>query len=58
MSIDICDRCDAPVDTDFDADCYQPDPRHSLKGFPDVCVCERCRERAAEQDQNMDADIS
>jgi hypothetical protein len=49
MSMDRCDRCGAPVDTDFDLDCYQPDPRHSLKPFPDICICERCRER--EQDE-------
>lgn len=48
MSMDTCKRCDAPVDTDFDPDCYEPDARHSLKGHPDVCICERCRER--EQD--------
>lgn len=44
MSIDRCSECNAPVDTDFDGDCYQPDPRHSLKGFPDICLCKRCRE--------------
>ena len=49
MSIDICCRCDAYVDTDFDCDCYQPDPRMSLHGaHPDICVCERCREREEE----------
>ena len=45
MSMDRCERCGNSVDTDFDDDCYQPDPRHSLKSFPDICVCERCRER-------------
>lgn len=49
MSMDTCHRCDAPVDTDFDPDCYEPDARHSLKAFPDVCICERCREREAER---------
>ena len=49
MSMDRCSRCGDPVDTDFDDDCYQPDPRHSLKGYSDICICERCRER--EQDQ-------
>ena len=44
MSIDICCKCDAPVDTDFDGDCYIPDPRHPIKGGWDSCYCERCRE--------------
>lgn len=51
MSIDICHYCDRPVDTDVDCDCYEPDPRHSLKGYPDICVCERCREK---QQDDMD----
>ena len=45
MSIDRCYRCDNIVDTDFDLDCYVPDPRMSLKPHPDICICERCRER-------------
>jgi len=51
MSMDRCDSCGANVDTDFDMDCYQPDPRHSLKGYPDICICERCREMEAERDE-------
>lgn len=43
MSIDRC-RCGALVDTDADPACYQPDPRYSLKPFPDICVCAACRE--------------
>lgn len=45
MSMDICCKCDCPVDTDDDADCYQPYPSHPLRGAPDICVCEACRER-------------
>lgn len=45
MSIDRCCRCAAFVDTDHDMDCYQPHPAHPVKGAPDICVCERCRER-------------
>lgn len=45
MSMDRCHECDQPVDTDNDTDCYQPHPSHSLKGFADICICERCRER-------------
>ena len=48
MSMDRCKLCDCYIDTDDDPDCYQPDPRHSLTGFPDVCVCERCREGDAD----------
>jgi hypothetical protein len=54
MSMDTCHRCDAPVDTDFDLDCYQPYPSHPVKGAPDICICERCRER--EQDEQDQAD--
>lgn len=45
MSIDRCSRCDRLIDTDYDLECYVPDPRHSLAGHPDICVCESCRER-------------
>ncbi len=45
MSIDRCSRCDRLIDTDYDLECYVPDPRHSLVGHPDICVCESCRER-------------
>jgi hypothetical protein len=34
MSMDICSKCDKPVDTDFDLDCYESDK----------CICEACRE--------------
>jgi hypothetical protein len=34
MSMDMCAKCDRPVDTDFDLDCY----------VDDKCICERCRE--------------
>jgi hypothetical protein len=59
MSMDTCSKCDRPVDTDFDLDCYVPDPRHSLKGYPDICICERCREREQERaEQEAGADPS
>ncbi len=49
MSMDRCAHCGAHVDTDFDLECYVPDPRHSIRHHhPDICICERCRER--EQD--------
>lgn len=51
MSIDVCSRCDTYIDTDFDfdCDCYVPDPRMSLKPYPDICLCERCRERELDE---------
>lgn len=56
MSIDICCKCDQPVDTDFDGDCYIPDPRHPIKGGWDSCYCERCREiYFQEQEDESDA---
>jgi hypothetical protein len=57
MSMDRCSKCSALVDTDFDLDCYVPDPRHPIKGGWDSCVCERCREREEnerEYEQAMD----
>ncbi len=44
MSIDRCSNCGRNVDTDTDDDCYQPDPRMSLKGYPDICICKWCRD--------------
>lgn len=49
MSMDRCHRCAASVDTDHDMDCYQPYPSHPVKGAADICVCERCRDREAEE---------
>lgn len=49
MSMDRCCKCDRIIDTDFDLECYVPDPRHSLAGHPDICVCESCREREEAQ---------
>ena len=46
MSMDRCTYCNRPVDTDFDSECYLPDPRHSLCGHPDICICEVCRDSA------------
>ena len=55
MSMDVCSKCDAYVDTDFDLDCYVPDPRHPIKGGWDSCICEACRDRIAEQEEIADA---
>ena len=46
MSIDRCNYCGLPVDTDNDSECYLPDPRMSLKPHPDICVCSNCRDSA------------
>jgi hypothetical protein len=51
MSMDRCDYCGWLVDTDDDTDCYLPDPRMSLRDFPDICVCERCRGKMEEDDR-------
>ena len=56
MSIDICCRCEAYVDTDFDAECYVPDPRMSLKPYPDICLCENCRDLELD-DSEYDASL-
>ena len=42
MSMDICQRCDCDVDTDWDMDCYVGEPRK------EVCICEYCREKDEE----------
>lgn len=55
MSMDRCCKCNRPVDTDMDTDCYQPDPRHSLCGHPDICVCEPCRD---EQEDDGEIDFA
>jgi hypothetical protein len=43
-------RCDSPgcvnqIDTDLDTEAQTPDPRHSLKGYPDLFFCTKCRAR-------------
>lgn len=38
MSMDRCNLCSDPVDTDEDTDCY------FVAGQQGNCVCERCRE--------------
>lgn len=48
MSIDRC-RCGAIVDTDEDPECRQPDPRYSLKNYPDIFLCRGCREREEQE---------
>jgi hypothetical protein len=55
--VDSCNFCGASVDTDYDDEAYQPDPRMSLKAHPDICVCKHCRENEiaeAEQREAMD----
>ena len=48
MSIVICESCDQPIDSDFDAECFMENPYDSK----DVTVnCERCRERALDRQQ-------
>jgi hypothetical protein len=45
MSIIRCEGpgCNAPIDTDQDAEFLVPDPRHSLAGHPDLILCTNCR---------------
>ena len=58
MSMDRCCQCSRPVDTDFDLECYQPDPRHSLAGHPDICICENCREECEDEHGDGEPDFS
>lgn len=50
MSIIMCERCDAPIDSDDDPDCFC-EPPHGMctpaqhKALTTV-LCEPCRERA------------
>jgi len=53
MSIERCQGCCQIIDTDFDVECYVPDPRHSLAGFPDTILCEGCRETLGEAEPNF-----
>ena len=54
MSMSSCQKCGAWVDTDCDTDCYQPDPRHSLRhNHPEICVCESCREKEIEDGEKQ-----
>lgn len=50
MSIDVCSKCDAYVDTDFDCDCYV-EVGNMRKLTKTVCICEPCRDRIAEQEE-------
>jgi rubredoxin len=51
MSMMRCHSCGWVVDTDDDPEAIQPYPSHPVRGAPDICVCERCREREeAEKD--------
>ncbi len=36
MSMAICDKCGAPVDSDDDPECFENDKNQ--------CICESCRE--------------
>lgn len=54
MSVVRCQSpgCNRQVDTDQDTECVQPDPRYSLKPYPDLIICKPCREQmAAEQER-------
>lgn len=47
MSICICDKCDRPIDSDFDCDCFCTDPW----GGNETIVCEPCREKSYDDHQ-------
>jgi hypothetical protein len=47
MSICVCDRCDAYIDSDNDPNCFCTDPW----GGNEEIVCENCRERAYDEHQ-------
>ena len=55
MSIDSCNFCGAAVDTDYDDEAYQPDPRMSPKAHPDICVCKHCREKEERDAEQREA---
>ena len=57
MSWYKCHYCFQIFNSDFDPDCFQPDPRHSLKGYPDIVICEACREKE-QDDADYRASIS
>lgn len=37
MSMDRCDHCERPIDTDEDLDCYVAE---------DMCICQICRDKS------------
>lgn len=50
MSMDRCEICDRPVDTDYDLDCYIFTTIHMKH---ETCVCETCRERYNIEDKTF-----
>lgn len=56
MSIDVCSKCDAYVDTDFDCDCYV-EVGNMRKQTETKCICERCREEIADEEERQ-ADLA
>ena len=44
MSIIVCEKCDAYIDSDFDADCFV-EIGNMRRLHKEACVCEPCRER-------------
>jgi len=52
MSMVICDKCNALVDSDFDTDCFI---EHLGTKFPDTIACERCREDMDEENERYEA---
>ncbi len=47
MSMLRCDKCNRPIDTDFDVDCYYHD------SDPDKVMCHICREIHAAPDDSI-----
>ncbi len=59
MSMMLCDQCDAPIDTDEDMDCFIEAPSCAPARFRQVLeeiLCERCRERRWEREQERRAE--
>jgi hypothetical protein len=48
MSICVCERCDAYIDSDNDPNCFCDNPYDSRDT---TIVCENCRERAYDEHQ-------
>ena len=60
MSMCICSKCDAAVDSDIDPDCFVEKPNYTNTAQPAnpqakekieyITVCETCREEEGEED--------
>jgi hypothetical protein len=57
MSMIFCQGCDCLIDSDDDPECFVPDPRQSLKPYPDLVLCESCRERREMEAEESDPPI-